>query len=111
MLDSSGNQIPSSDQPTTPGANSDDINLGLVVLEPGQRAYFMVQYPMNAEYPPVTCPTSAELRLTPPGLTTAMTLAGVGAQIAPYGTSSMPCGLLMVTPVTARKLLPASDGS
>jgi len=111
MLNSSGNQIPSSDQPITPGTGLDDINPGLVVLAPGQRAYFIVFYPMNAEVPPVTCPTSAELELTPPGLTTALTLTGVGAQIAPYGTSSMPCGLLMVTPVTATKLLPASDGS
>ncbi|MFZ0995915.1 MAG: DUF4232 domain-containing protein [Candidatus Dormiibacterota bacterium] len=111
LLDSAGNQITSSDQPITPNTGDDDINPGLVVLETGQPAYFMVFYPMNADAPPVTCPTSAELQLTPPGLTTALTLTGVGAQIAPYGTSSVPCGLLMVTPVTATKLLPASDGS
>jgi hypothetical protein len=55
----------------------------------------------------------AELQFTPPALTTTLTLTGLGAQITPYGGSveNLQCGLIMVTPVTAKKLLPASDGS
>lgn len=111
MLDSSGNQIPTTDQPDQPG--SDNVTPELVVLGPGQRAYFMLFYPDTSASQTGTCPTSSELQFTPPGLTTSLTITGTGAQVTPYGGSveNLQCGQIMVTPVTGRKLLPATVGT
>lgn len=112
MLDGSGIKLPTTDQPATPGFDS--VNPEPVVIGPGQRAYFLLFYANATGYSGAgTCPTSAELQFTPPALTTTLTLTGVGAQITPYGGSveNLQCGQIMVTPVTSRKLLPATVGS
>lgn len=106
MLNSSGSPILTIDQPAQPGFDSDTP--AVVVLSPGGRAYFSLVYYMNAEAPPVNCPSSAELELTPPGLVETLTLS---AAITPYGDSSTPCGLIMVTPVEVTIPFPHPSGS
>ncbi len=100
LLNSSGGELPTSDQPfrVSPGGST----LPLVLRRPGGRAYFQVFYPVDAEAPPVTCPTSAGLRFVPPGLPSSLTLTGAGAAITPYGwNSATPCGIVLVTALQA----------
>lgn len=112
MLGANGSPISTLDQPAQPGVDS--VSPGLVVLSPGGRAYFGLFYPNSTGYSGApSCPTSAELQFTPPGLASSLKLSGAGAQITPYGgdVENLQCGEIQVTPVTAAKLLPASDGS
>jgi hypothetical protein len=87
----------------------DGIARKLVTLAAGARAYFGVQFTDGPVFKGEVCPTSAQLLLTPPGGGAAVTLSGVRARITPYGGGPMPqsCGVVYVSPVTAKMILPA----
>ncbi len=110
MLTSSGADLQTTDQPA--GHGFDSVAVAQVVLAPGARAYFGLDYPDSTGYGLATCPTASALRLTPPGAA-ALILTGAGAAIAPYGGSTirqLHCGEITVTPVTATRLVSATAG-
>jgi hypothetical protein len=102
MLNKSGTDLATFDQ-KAPGAFS--IKEETVVLAPGKTAYFGVVYASSTGYANLTCPTSAALRFTPPQNTGTVTLHGSHAKITPFGgsTEHLKCGILHVTPVTAKR--------
>ncbi len=102
MLDKSGKDLSTSDQ-EAPGAFS--IQEKKVVLAPGKTAYFGVTYASQTRYAPLTCPTAATLKITPPQDIRTVTLHGPHAQIAPYGGTNgrLECGIVHVTAVTAKR--------
>jgi hypothetical protein len=87
----------------------DGIARKLVTLAAGARAYFGVEFTDGPVFKGEVCPTSAQLLLTAPGAGGAVTLSGARAQITPYGGGPMPqsCGVVYVSPVTAKMFLPA----
>lgn len=103
MLEKSGAMQTTVDHKASPGAFG--IEEKIVVVAPGKTAYFGVVFHDQTGFGNLTCPTSAALRLTPPGDTTAITLRGFNAHIAAYhGTiEHLVCGNLSITPVTAKR--------
>lgn len=102
MLKKSGKDLSTSDQ-KAPGAFG--IQEKTVVLASGKTAYFGVVFADQTGYGNLTCPMSAALKFTPPQDTGTVTLHGSAAQIAPYGgtTQHLDCGIVHVTPVTAKR--------
>ena len=80
----------------------------IVIIDPGQRAYFLADFSDGAAFEGQSgfrvCPTSAQLQLTPPGGVRSVTLRGKQAHITPYARKIGDCGLVFVSPV-ATKLL------
>jgi hypothetical protein len=87
----------------------DGIARKLVTLAAGARAYFGVEFTDGPVFKGEVCPTAAQLLLTPPGAGGAVTLSGARAHITPYGGGPMPqsCGVVYVSPVTAKMFLSA----
>jgi uncharacterized protein DUF4232 len=91
-------------------AGFDGIARKLVTLAAGARAYFGVEFTDGAVFKGEVCPTSAQLLLTPPGAGGEVTLTGARAHITPYGGGATPqqaCGVVFVSPVTAKMFLAA----
>jgi uncharacterized protein DUF4232 len=90
-------------------AGFDGISRRLVTLAAGARAYFGVEFTDGPVFKGEVCPTSAQLLLTPPGAGGAVTLSGADARITPYGGGPMQqsCGVVYVSPVTAKMFLRA----
>jgi hypothetical protein len=80
----------------------------ILVVRPGQRAYFEVHFSDGAAFQGQPgyrrCPTSAKLRLTPPRHAQALTLSTKKAQITPYGAKAGDCGLVFVSPIASSGL-------
>jgi hypothetical protein len=106
MLSSAGAQISTTDH-SGAGAGTVSPPRKLVVIKPGKRAYFFVSYYVYTGTGSATCPTAAELALTPPGSSTAVTLSGSGAAIQPFAGSdtSVGCGVVYVTALSAKPTL------
>jgi hypothetical protein len=103
MLSASGQEIATTNEHAPPGA--DGINRSkLLTLAPGHDAWFAIDYADQTGYGNLTCPTAAKVRFTPPGVTGTVTLSGQHARISPYGGTieHLHCGLVQVTPVTAK---------
>jgi hypothetical protein len=68
-------------------------------------AYFGVHYAAQTGYGNLKCPTSAALRITPPGTTVGLVLHGPGGKIQAYGGSipHLHCGILGVSAVSAKR--------
>ncbi|HLI31782.1 MAG TPA: DUF4232 domain-containing protein [Solirubrobacteraceae bacterium] len=107
MLGRAGRALKTSDRNAPPGF--DGVREGVVTLGAGAQAWFGVYYADRTGYGTLTCPTATRLRFTPPQLKGTITLAGKGARITPYGGSveHLQCGDVMLTPVSAKRLLPA----
>ncbi|MGA2530282.1 MAG: DUF4232 domain-containing protein [Acidimicrobiales bacterium] len=103
MLKSSGANLATFDDQAAPGAFN--IREKAVFLTRGESAYFGVVYGSQTGFANLTCPTSAALRFTPPQAVGALTLRGAHARISPYsGTiEHLKCGVVHVTPVTAKR--------
>jgi hypothetical protein len=102
MLAGSGAALPTTEQ-HAPGAYG--IPVTLVPLGHGAAAYFGVHYASQTGYDGLSCPTSAALRLTPPGTTGGLVVRGRGGTIQPYGGTipHLHCGIVHVSPVGARR--------
>lgn len=103
MLTASGGNLPTSVRDTGSFAS---VTRSPVTLRRDGVAYFALYFPDATGYADLTCPTSAALALTPPGSTHAVTFRGHGAQVNPYGGSTihLHCGEIDVSPITARKI-------
>jgi Protein of unknown function (DUF4232) len=101
MVNATGQQIPT---PSRRGAIGPSLKA--VVIGPGQRAYFLVQFPDHQEFRGQpgykSCPTSAQLRVSLPGQAGTLTLRGKRAAISPGGRTAGTCGLVFVSAVVAR---------
>jgi hypothetical protein len=102
MLKKSGGNLSTSE---AKAQGSFEIQDKTVVLAPGKTSYFGVVYASQTGYANLTCPTSAALKFTPPQDAGSITLHGAHAQIKPYGgtTEHLKCGIIHVTPVTAKR--------
>lgn len=69
----------------------------MVVLKPGQEAFFALSFSDGAGYD-VSCPTSARVEITPPN---AYTPATITWQITPYPSGNGACGTIQVSYVVA----------
>jgi hypothetical protein len=98
MLDPSGSPIPTDvirGIAYTVPAEPEKI----VTLAPGEVASFDLGYEDSTGYGNATCPTSAEVEVTPPNDYTSITIAW---KLQPYGGSStkhLQCGQITVSPV------------
>ena len=74
------------------------------MLAKGEVAYFAILYHSDTGFSPGTCPASIAIELTAPGTTAGLVLQGTGGQITAYSGSqeALRCGLLRVSPVTAK---------
>ena len=100
MLDGSGHPMPTIVRHTRPGA-PEFGPVQLITLLAGARAFFIVSFADGTGYKRDRCPTSALLRLTPPGDGHGVVLSGPQARITPYGgtVQHLRCGILNVGPV------------
>jgi Protein of unknown function (DUF4232) len=100
MIDASGRAMPTIVRHTRPGA-PEFGPVQLITLLAGARAFFIVSFADGTGYKRDRCPTSARLRLTPPGDGRGVVLSGPYGHITPYGgTVQHPhCGIINVGPV------------
>lgn len=103
MLTASGGNLPTSVRDSGSFAS---VIRSPVTLRHDAVAYFALYFPNGTGYVDLTCPTSAALALTPPGRTHAVVFRGHGAQINPYGGSTvhLHCGEIDVSPVAPKKI-------
>jgi hypothetical protein len=111
MINADGRPMATTDRDALPGFDS--VAKRVVTLSAGGSAWFGVFFPDATGYGTLKCPTATRLRLTPPRLNGAVTLAGDGARIAPYGGSipHLHCGDVQLTPVTATPLRAARSSA
>jgi len=102
MLTRSGGALPTTEQ-HAPGAYG--IKVKLVTLGRGSVAYFGLHYAAATGFANLSCPTSAALRLTAPGVAGGMVLHGAGGRIRPFGetTVHLHCGIVHVSAVSAKR--------
>jgi hypothetical protein len=100
MLDNSGRRVPTIVRRTRPGAPGFGP-AQLVALRTGERAWFIVSWADGTRYAHARCPTSARLRLTPPGDGHGVVLRGPQGRITPHGGAidHLDCGIVNVGPV------------
>jgi hypothetical protein len=100
MLDNSGRRMPTIVRRIRPGATGYGT-VTLVTLRKGERAWFIVFYADETGYGFDRCPTSARLRLTPPGDAHGVVLRGAHGRITPYGGTvhHLHCGIVNVGPL------------
>jgi hypothetical protein len=100
MLDDSGHPMPTIVRRARPGAPQYGA-VQLVILHTGERALFIVSWADGTGYAHARCPTSAQLRLTPPGGGHGVVLRGPHGRITPYGgaVDHLDCGIVTVGPV------------
>jgi hypothetical protein len=103
MLTRTGAALPTTSQRTAKGAFG--ITATPVTLAKHAIAYFAVTYASQTGFGRLRCPTSAALRLTPPGGTAGLLLKGGDGQIRPYDgtTVHLQCGIVRASPVTAKR--------
>jgi len=103
MLTTSGGKLSTTDEHAAAGAFG--ITIKPVPIAHNAVAYFGVVYASATGFANLSCPSSAALRLTPPGATTGLVLKGRGGRIQPYGgtTVHLQCGIVHVGPVTAKR--------
>ena len=103
MLDAAGRPISTTDRHAFQGF--DGIERRVVILAPGERAYFGAAYPDFTGAGQRKCPTAAALVLTAPGASQPVELRGPTAAITPYAGSDVKlrCGLVQMTYVTAKR--------
>jgi len=103
MLNAAGHPIATTDHNARPGFLG--IPRKVVTLAKGASAWFGVEWHSQTGFANRTCPTAVRLLLYPPQRTRAVVLSGNGAHIAPYGGTieHLRCGLIGVTPVTAKR--------
>jgi len=99
-LDSSGRRVRTIVRRARPGASGFGA-VQIVTLRTGQRAWFIVSWADGTGYAHASCPTSAQLRLTPPGAGRGVVLRGPHGRITPYGGAAghLQCGAVTVGPV------------
>lgn len=102
MLKASGEKLSTTEQ-LAPGAYG--ITVKPVLLAHKAIAYFGLHYAAQTGYGNLKCPTSAALRLTPPGPSVGLVLHGIGGKIQAYGGSipHLHCGILEVSAVSAKR--------
>ena len=103
MLTRSGSVLATRYEHEAPGAFG--IGSTKVVLAGHGIAYFAIVYASETGFGRLRCPTSAALKLTPPGLSVGLVLTGKGGQITPYGGSTvhLECGTVRVSLVAAKR--------
>lgn len=103
MLIRSGAALSTTERHAAPGAFG--IRAKPVSLGHGSVAYFDIHYAAATGFGNLTCPTSAALDLAAPGDRTGLVLRGAGGRIRPFGgtTVHLHCGIVHVTPVTAKR--------
>ncbi len=101
MLTASGGPLSTTEQ-HAPGAFG--ITVTRVTLGRNAVAYFAVHYAAATGYDNLHCPTSAALRLSAPALSASLVLHGKGAQIEPFGgtTVHLHCGIVDISPLSAK---------
>jgi hypothetical protein len=74
-----------------------------VTLAPGGSAYFTATWPDGTGFGDASCPTSADLEITPPNDTAQIVVTGSAGMIQAFGgtTTKLQCGTITVTPVRA----------
>jgi hypothetical protein len=98
MLDAAGSAIPThviNGTSYTVVSRPDDV----VVLSPGAQAMFDIGYSSRTGYGTAVCPTSAQVRITPPGSDQSISLPW---KLQPYGgptIAKLRCGEITVSPV------------
>jgi hypothetical protein len=100
MLDESGRRMPTIVRRIRPGATGYGP-VTRVTLRTGERAWFVVFFADETGYELDRCPTSARLRLTPPGDNDGVVLHGANGRITPYGGTvrHLQCGIVNVGPL------------
>jgi len=100
MLDLLGRAMPTTVRRIRPGAPQYGP-VQLITLRNGARAWFVVSFADQTGYEFDRCPTSARLRLTPPGDGRGVVLRGPHGRITPYGgtVQHLRCGIVNVGPV------------
>ena len=101
MLDDSGHPMPTIVRRARAGDPYYGGPAKPVVLRNGARVWFVVSFADETGYAHARCPTSARLRLTPPGDGHGVVLSGPRARITPYGgtVQHLDCGIVNVGPV------------
>lgn len=103
LLTAAGSKLATTVAHTAAGAFG--IRAKRVGLSKGGIAYFAIEYHAQTGFGKLSCPASTTLRLTAPGGAAPLTLKGAGGRIAAYSGSqaSLRCGVLLVSPVTAKR--------